>query len=160
MSASASEVVEVHLLQMPVTLWARAIEHNDELLREFALMEADGQADTDAGVPARLVALMATIRAQYGGATDAKRAELFAAVEAGRSELDDVLYRLPPAAAAAAQELARTLDEADAYCRDGQHLLTLATPPDVVAFRHWYLTQIVDQIAGRPPLPWPDYAGS
>jgi hypothetical protein len=49
------------------------------------------------------------------------------------------------------------LDEADEYCRRGEHLLTLETPPELVRFRRWYLQEFVNQIAGAAPEPWPDY---
>ena len=45
------------------------------------------------------------------------------------------------------------LDETDEFCRDGT-LLTLQADDDVVAFRRWYLREVVDQIAGRPARPW------
>jgi hypothetical protein len=45
------------------------------------------------------------------------------------------------------------LEEADEYCRSDQ-LLTLATPPTLVAFRRWYLGEFIAQIDGRPPQPW------
>jgi hypothetical protein len=46
------------------------------------------------------------------------------------------------------------LDETDEFCREGA-LLTLAPPEDVVAFRRWYLAELVEQVAGRPAQPWP-----
>ncbi len=49
------------------------------------------------------------------------------------------------------------LDEADAYCRQGSHLLTLQTPPDQRAFRTWFLAEFLSQLAGGPPTPWPEY---
>ena len=50
--------------------------------------------------------------------------------------------------ATASQHLGAIFDEADAYCRSGEHLLSLATPPDALRFRRWFLGQMVDQIAG------------
>ena len=49
------------------------------------------------------------------------------------------------------------LDEADDYCRAGRHLLNLATPDELRAFRSWYLGQVRDQLAGGPPEPWPEH---
>jgi hypothetical protein len=49
------------------------------------------------------------------------------------------------------------LDEADEYCRQGKHLLTLASDDELVRFRWWFLDQIIDQAAGKPPVAWPDY---
>ena len=60
---------------------------------------------------------------------------------------------MPAALAAAARRLRTLLDEADAFCRAGD-LLTLATQPEGVAFRHWYLDEFQRQIDGRPPRPW------
>ena len=42
------------------------------------------------------------------------------------------------------------IDEADDYCRQGEHLLTLASPPDCIAYREWYLGQVVGQLGRRP----------
>jgi hypothetical protein len=52
------------------------------------------------------------------------------------------------------------LDEVDEFCRQGKHLLTLATPPELVAYRRWYLGEFIAQLAGRPATPWPDYAAA
>ena len=70
----------------------------------------------------------------------------------------DLTYRIPPSAAGAAKDMADVLAEADDYCRAGKHLLTLATPPELVAYRTWFLDQFVDQIGGRSPVSWPEYA--
>ena len=50
--------------------------------------------------------------------------------------------------------LGALLDEADAYCKQGE-LLTLASPPVVRRFRTWYLAEIRAQLAGAAPGPWP-----
>lgn len=65
----------------------------------------------------------------------------------------DLTLLVPAAARGAAVELMGLLEEADDYCRRGE-LLTLATSPELVAFRNWYLGQVVEQIDGRPPTPW------
>lgn len=59
-------------------------------------------------------------------------------------------------AVAATVSLARMLDEADEFCRSGNHLLTLATPPELLAFRRWYLGEFNAQLQGQSPLPWPE----
>ncbi|MDP9441273.1 MAG: hypothetical protein M3P34_03640 [Actinomycetota bacterium] len=48
------------------------------------------------------------------------------------------------------------LDEPDEFCRSGNQLLTLATPPELLAFRRWYLREFNAQLQGQPPLPWPE----
>ena len=50
------------------------------------------------------------------------------------------------------------LDEADAYCREGAHLLTVATPPEELRFRRWFISEFVVQVGGAAPTPWPDYS--
>ncbi len=60
---------------------------------------------------------------------------------------------MPPEVAAAARRLGDLLDEADEFCRSG-HLLTVATQPESVAFRRWYLGEFQRQIDGHPPGPW------
>jgi hypothetical protein len=158
-SPDAAPLVEVHLRDLPVQLWQQLQEHTDELLREFALMTSEAvEHEGELPVPDRLVALLHSLRLQYSGVTDVQREQLFAAAAAGVTRLEDVVYRVPPAAADAARALEAIFAEADAYCRSGEHLLTLATPPELVAFRRWSLNEFVRQLDGAPPVPWPEHA--
>ena len=150
--------MEVHLLQLPVPVWAAAQQQADELLREFALVAAG--SDESHHVPARLTALVETLNSQFAGVSTEQEQRLFAAAAAGEERIDDLAYFVPPEAGPASQTLGDLLDEADEHCRAGQHLLTLAAPDEVVAFRRWYLREFVRQCAGLPPVPWPDYDGS
>ena len=151
------EVVDVRLLQLPVEVWARTQEHTDELLREFALMSADPESAPD--VPVRLTQLIEVLTATYSGVSTEQEAEMYAASEAGRPEIAELVFTVPRAAAEACVVLGETLDQADEFCRAGRHLLTLSTPPELQRFRRWYLSEFVDQIGGAQPVPWPDYAG-
>jgi hypothetical protein len=151
----SSELLRVHLRQFPVELWMRATEHSDALQREFTLMSSPTADDTH--VPRRLLDLVAALRAQYSTATTTQQALLFEAAGAGTTVLDEVVYEVPPEAAQAAQALAAMYDEADEYCRQGTHLLTLATPDELVAFRRWFLGEFAAQVAGGAPTPWPEY---
>lgn len=158
---SAAEVVEVRLLELPVPLWARAQEHTDELMREFALVAADARAHPDdTSVPAQLLRLVERLNRDYAGTSDPQRERLFAASDAGEQVLPELVFAVPAGAADAAAELDRMLDLADDYCRAGSHLLTLASPDELVAFRRWYLQEFRRQIAGDPPTPWPAYAAT
>lgn len=67
----------------------------------------------------------------------------------------EVTYHVTPSAAQACRDLLAGLDEADAFCSAGQRLITLASPPDQIAFRHWYLGEFIAQLAGGAPTPWP-----
>jgi hypothetical protein len=150
------ELFDVHLLQVPVDVWSRTQEHTDELLREFALIAAD--PESAGAVPARLTRLVEQLNQIYGGVGTEQENQLFAAAEAGEQVLDDLAFAVPSATADACNLLNALLDEADAFCLAGEHLLTLATPPDMVRFRRWYLEQFVAQLGGAAPVAWPDYA--
>lgn len=156
--SSASPLRTVRLLRMPVDVWVQAKQHNDELMREFTLIAAGREQEDEQHVPARLVTLLDTLRRQYGTATEERDAMLFAAHAAGTQEMD-IQLQLPTEAGQHTTALGRLLDEADDYCRRGQHLLTLATPPRAVRFRHWYLGEVAAQLDGAEPTPWPAFAG-
>lgn len=151
----SADLAEIRVMAIPVPVWARAQEHVDELLREFALIAAL-QADDVADLPARLIALVDDVTAVYGSFSAKQEARLSAAADAGEAEID-LTYRIPSHAAGAVTQLRSLLDEADDYCRAGEYLLTLTTPPDLVRFRNWYLGEFSNQLDGRPPTPWPRY---
>ena len=69
-------------------------------------------------------------------------------------EYVDLVYLVPPGIGAATEHLAAVFDEADAFCREGEHLLSLASPADCVAFRRWFLDEFSRQTSGLPPTPW------
>lgn len=146
----SGELAEVHLVGLPLDEQRIAAEHFDELLREFALI---GDR-VDSAVPKRLLELRAVLLRDFGSFTAGARDEMDAAAARGDATID-LRYVVPPAAATAAADLGRLLDEADDFCRGGQHLLTLATPARALRFRRWYLGEFARQIAGEPPQPWP-----
>lgn len=148
------ELVTVELRRLPVELQARASEHSQELQREFVLI-AEGLHHTDeqTPLPRRLLELVEALQRRYGGFTVEQEDALDRALRDGVPTLD-LTFRVPADVAGAAISLGELLDEADQYCREGRHLLTLATPPDLVEFRRWYLQQFVDQVAGGPARPW------
>ena len=154
------ELVQAHLLELPVPLAARAQEHWQELLREFTLISSDASehgAESGQHVPARLLELVDVLTQQFGGMNTAAEDRLEAAIATGQRVVHDHVLEVPPAAGPAAQALGAMIDEAEEYCRRGQHLLTLAASPELVAYRRWYLEQVVDQLEGKPPVPWPQY---
>jgi hypothetical protein len=156
---TGSALRPVLMLQLPVQVWAASQEHHDELLREFALMTAgledrDGEAPP---VPVRLLRLVEQLTTSFAGSSDEQEARLFAAAARGDEVMDVLEFALPEAAGPACEQLEQLLDEADEYCRAGNHLLTLATPDDLRRFRTWYLAQVREQLAGAPPEPWPAY---
>lgn len=151
------ELVEVAVLRLPVPVWLRAQEQSDALLREFALIATDTRDAPEAHhVPRRLMQLVQELDSTYAGFTGPQEAQLADAAAQGLPELD-LHYNVPREVAPAARRLGELLDEADRYCQEGQHLLTLAASEELVRFRWWFLDQFTEQVEGRPPVPWPDY---
>ena len=157
---AADDLVEVQILQLPVPLWSRAHQLFDELMREFALASAQADDGDDQHVPGRLTRLIDELTARYSAGSSAQEEQLHAAAAAGQPVVDLLVFTLPAAIAEAFLALSDLLDEADQYCLEGKHLLTLAAPADVVAFRRWYLGEFVLQVAGARPVPWPEYDGT
>lgn len=151
-STPTRDLAVVRLRRFPLRVWARAHEHHEELLREFALLALDAQRSPGA-VPARLVALVARLQERYAAVVAAPTEAREAALARGERETE-LVYEVPPTAAAAAQELGALLEEADEFCARGQ-LLTLASRPEVVAFRRWFVEEFTRQVAGGAPRPWP-----
>jgi hypothetical protein len=154
-TADDVELVDVVLVSLPVEAFRRSQQHHDALLREFALVAADVDADRDPHVdtvPRRLLSLVSELAQQFGRFSVEPSTQLRDAIDNGVVRID-VHFRVPAAAKDAAINLGRLLDEADEYCRRGD-LLTLATPPDTLAFRRRYLEEFVRQIDGAPARPW------
>lgn len=143
--------VDIALRRYPLRLGIRASQHYEEVFREFALLSAHEPQDADS-IPVRLLALVDALGRRYAR-QERHEAERDAAAQRGELERDFVI-QVPRSGAQASEVLDRMLDETDNFCRAGV-LLTLAAPEDVVAFRRWYLHQVIDQVAGRAPTPWP-----
>ena len=148
----ADELLTVRVLAFPLQVHGRAQQHAQEMRREFQLVL--GQERLHPGsVPARLLDLSAMLSARYAGFTEQQERDIEDGIAAGREVLDELVFRVPLDVADAAEQLRAVLDEADEFCRSDQ-MLVLATPPDLVRYRNWYLDQFSSQAAGRPPQPW------
>lgn len=121
-------------------------------------LQLEGDSAQATALPARLIALVEALTAEYSPLTTEQDRQLEEAIVRGADAID-LVYRIPAAAADAAAHLGKMLDEADEFCREGKHLLTLATPAELVRYRHWYLGEFVTQIAGGAATPWPEYVG-
>lgn len=147
---SQHELVRVRLLDFPVELHRRAGEHAEALRRELAFVEHARGADA---APARLEALTTELAGRYGGLTTAQSDQITKAIAAGEPTID-LEYELPGDVADATAHLGKLLDELDELCREGA-LLTMVTPPDLLAYRRWLLGEFEGQIRERrPPEPW------
>lgn len=150
-------LVTVRILGMPLEVQRRAQQHADELIRELTLVaESMRQHHGPGELPQRLVQVVDELTGRYSRFTVEQEQQLADALEAGADTID-LEYCLPASVSGAVQALGDILDEADDYCRDGQHLLTLATPPDLVDYRRWYLEEFSRQTAGAAPMPWADH---
>ena len=148
----AGELVQVRILKMPLQLTAEAREHSDGLNREFALIATGLGSDS---VPARLQQLSEQLESRYSMFTEDQQRELDEAIARGDDSMD-ITYTLPKSVADACYMLNDMLEEADAFCQTGD-LLTLATPPEYVRLRRWFLAEFIRQAHSGDPVAWPDY---
>jgi hypothetical protein len=156
--AEGEGLVTIRLVGLPIREHALTSEHTDELMREFTYLRAQS-ADPDAStVPTKLLDLVDELTGRFSGFTAGSQAELDAAVAAGAESID-LEYRVPREVGAACIHLGELLDAADEFCREGEVLLTLATPPDAVAYRRWFLEEFVRQADGAAPRPWSAVSG-
>ena len=142
---------DVRLLRLPVQLHRHAQHHFDELGREFMLI-ALSDPETQESVPERLLALIHTLRAEYGPLITGPGDQIMQWAIAGE-RWRDVTYTMPHSAAKDAVALGRLMAEADEFCRTGA-LLTMASPPLLVAYRAWFLGQFTAQLDSEAPTPW------
>jgi hypothetical protein len=147
------DLVDVVLIDLPVEQFRRSQQYHDALLRELALIDSGSSTETPS-TPRRLIELVERVGRQYGGFSVEPQSQLREALERQIPRVD-VAYRVPRSTGKASLELGRLLDEVDGYCRRGE-LLTTAAPEEVLAFRRHYLEEIVRQIDGAAPRPWPD----
>jgi anti-anti-sigma factor len=143
--------IQVRLEKVPIDVWQRASAHQEAIQREFDILRAELP---DTSPPNRLHALIEEYESRFGPSTEATRADLLTAAKRGDKEVD-VVFSVPFSAAEAARQLLRTFDEVDEFCRAGERLLTLATPPEEAAFRRWFLGEFTRQIEqGLEPRQW------
>jgi hypothetical protein len=148
-------LVTIHIRGLPVPLHARSQAHSDELMREFRLIAEQMRQEGTHGLPRRLIELVNALEGQYSTFTEAQEEALEEAIAAGDDTID-LTYSLPAHVGDGVRALGAVLEEVDQMCRDGQHLLTLATPPDLVAYREWFLDEFVRQVEGGEPIAWAD----
>ena len=162
--AVGGPLVTVRIVDLPLPLLTRAQQWSDELTREFSLMaislHRDDELRGERLLPTRLVSIIEILNAGYGPFTGEQDALLADAVASGAATMPELEYQVPASAGIAAAALRDLMEQADAYCQQGEHLLTLTSPEDVTAFRRWFLDEFEQQCAGADPVPWPAYRGS
>jgi anti-anti-sigma factor len=147
---SDAELCTIQLLHLPVKVQREAAEHHDALMRELTLVRASTSTES---LPQRLLALVEELRDRFDRFSTEPRSAVESAFRLGDDYID-VTYHVPRDSGEAATRLSELLDEADDYCRQGEHLVTLAASPLTVAYRHWLLDEFERQAQGDLPRPW------
>jgi hypothetical protein len=138
---------------VPVELYFEASRHMGEIAREFALISFGERSGVNERVPGRLLDLVAELRGPRRRDTDAIRLQFEDAARAGRDTID-VEIPADETAVELTERITELLDAADEFCRSGD-LLTLASSPEVVSWRHRWRDQVVGQVReGADPQPW------
>lgn len=147
-------VGEAVLRDYPLRIWARQQEHTEAMLREFNLLligEKSGEARRQA--PGQLVELAESFTVTYGPLVERMTEERMSALERGLDRIDSRVP-LPAETPALLDSIEAVLKAVDEYCAAGD-MLTLARPPEIVAFYDWTTTEILAQYNGAQPTPWP-----
>ena len=163
----AEQHVDQHVVLrgMPPTLWLAARQHHDALLRELLLYGAahdlDGDVDLEAADRARSTisgAVLAAVEAaQRTGTARPAVPEGHPSPLPWVPEPLDLELDVPAEHGRAFAALQDTLDAAELLARAGR-LLAHPGLPEVIAVRDWACEQVVAQLAGAPPVPWPGTA--
>ena len=148
--------VEVRLLGVPVLDYLALEAHHDALLREFALLSVQLAGDTSSA-PRRIVDLgdalerrLRSVRSVTGGAVRD-------AAETGRQHVD-VSFPVTETQVEDSEAVLALLEEVDEFCRSGA-LLTMPTPPHLVALRRWLVMDVSAQVRRQaPPTRGPELA--
>lgn len=162
--ASQDGCVPAVLQSMPATLWLAARQHHDAILRELVLYAAEHPGiDADIAAADRARSIVSTTLAH-----ELDRAR--AAGDAGPVLPDghpsplpwvpahlDLRLSVPADAAPDFAVLQDVLDLAESLARRGDLFIRPALP-EIVAVRDWACDQVVAQLAGMPPTPWPGTA--
>lgn len=155
----------VTLLGLPPGLWLATRDHHATLLRELVLYLSQhdvAEADPAQADRARSVIgppILATLEAAGVAATPHPVVPLGApGLPAWVHEPVDLELDVPVDAGPAFVALQDTLDVAESLAEAGR-LLAHPGLTEVVALRDWICEQVVAQLAGVPPTPWPGLEG-
>jgi len=150
-----SDVVGTALLRdYPLRLWAEQQERTEEMIREFQLLLSGQESGQSVqSPPAQLVELADFFVGRFGLLLEEINAHREEAMRQGRDRMDSEV----PLVAGTAELLERVrvvMAAVDDYCRDGD-LLMLARSPEQLALQEWTTQQLVGQLHGAAPTPWP-----
>jgi hypothetical protein len=147
----AAELVHVRILGLPIELVERTRLHYEALRRELTLI-ALSPPDSKQSLPPGLLAIVEQMNERFSTLTPGEATKIDTARTRGDTTVD-LEFDVPRSAGPESAALAALIDDADGFARDGT-LLTLAAPPECVAFRRWYLDEFARQVDGHAPIPW------
>jgi PAS domain S-box-containing protein len=143
---TSGPTVNVEWQDLPLLLFQVVLEHNEALMREFAL-ERLGEIDPVSDTAPPPVAAAAAARARLAQAVAEYRPL------AGTQGHADVTLRLEPRDVSALAGLLPVLEEAEQLSAAGR-ILTQPALPELRQLREWCITEIVRQAEGAAPIPW------
>ena len=161
---STTPMCDVSLLGMPPTLWLSARQHHDAIIRDLVLYQASR------GGPSPDIAVADAARSTISTA-------VVAAVEAAQRAGDarsvlpdghpsrlpwvpahlDLRVKVAADSAGSFATMQDVLDMAEALAVAGE-LLVRPGLPEIIAVRDWACEQVIAQLGGSPPAPWPGTA--
>jgi GAF domain-containing protein/anti-sigma regulatory factor (Ser/Thr protein kinase) len=147
-------LVSIHLQGIPVSLLQKASEEYEGLFRELRLMKEHANSSTDipSVLPERLSVLVSEIGMRFHG-LGAGMDERWQEVVDKDVPTFDWQLELPQSAVVACEFYDAMLDEADEFGLSAR-LLTLPASAPSVGVRRWFLSELIGQLHGRPPVPW------
>jgi PAS domain S-box-containing protein len=141
---------DVVLRALPVKLWLAAREHHDAMLRDLChhlAARGDDAVDLEAADRARSAISATLINVLQQSSSDPAR----------WPATIDLTVSVPSDSGWKFSSLQDTLDTAESLAMEG-HLLLQPALPEIVAVRDWACEQVIAQLAGAPPTPWPGTA--
>ena len=149
-----SPAVTVDLLGIPVGLLQKSSEQYEGLFRELRLMKerVDSGLLSPTLLPDRLSVLVSEIGSRFNGFGPGMDENWQEVVDRNLPTYDWHIT-LSEAAVTACEFYDAMLDEADDFSRSAQ-LLSLPPSDTSVAVRRWFLSELIGQLHGNPPVPW------
>ncbi len=150
--AAAEPLRHVRVEHVPTALLNGAKSHLDDLVRDFALVNAaaaaHGKADQQL---VDLAARLSHLAAELVGFRNQVRRQAIEAVQRGAPTLT-LHLDLPVSLRARLIDYQQALDEAEEHSLAGR-LLAPAAPAEQTQFRRWKLDRILEQLGNTPTVP-------
>lgn len=143
----------VRLVGFPVVLGEQQSERSQELMRELRLLLIGrDRGDISLREPSALLDLTQDFVSAYSHALAGATAERQEAQIRGEASID-VEYPLHQGSRELLIRYAAAMEDMDDYCRSDT-VMTLPSPPEMVALRRWIVEEFIRQYDGLPPRPW------